>query len=89
MPVSVDAMEETAAAKIAALCSQILHQNWREGDEDGRHFGFTAPVEYSGREPNFLVPWRPPVKFNRAACSDPDRAGAKARAFTHFDDIIR
>ncbi len=43
MPVSVDAMEETAAAKIAALCSQILHQNWREGYEDGRHYGFTAP----------------------------------------------
>ena len=36
-------MEETAAERVAALCSRVLHQNWREGEEGGRHYGFTAP----------------------------------------------
>lgn len=36
-------MDETAAAQIAALCSRVLHQNWREGEQDGRSYGFTAP----------------------------------------------
>lgn len=36
-------MQEAAVAQIAALCSRILHQNWREGEQDGRRYGFTAP----------------------------------------------
>ncbi len=36
-------MGETAAVKIAELCSRILHQNWREGEQNGRSYGFTAP----------------------------------------------
>ena len=36
-------MEDTSAADVAALCSQVLQQNWREGDQDGGHYGFTAP----------------------------------------------
>jgi hypothetical protein len=36
-------MAKTAAAMIADLCSRVLHQNWREGEQDGRHYGFTAP----------------------------------------------
>ena len=41
--VSVESMEETAAEEVAALCSRVLRQNWREGEEDGRHYGFTVP----------------------------------------------
>ena len=36
-------MNETAAERIAALCSRVLYQNWREGDENGRRYAFTAP----------------------------------------------
>ena len=36
-------MRETELTQIAALCSRILHQNWREGEQGGRHYGFTAP----------------------------------------------
>lgn len=36
-------MEQTAVAKVAELCTRVLQQNWREGDEEGRHYGFTAP----------------------------------------------
>jgi hypothetical protein len=36
-------VEETNTDRIAALCSRVLHQNWREGDQDGKHYGFTAP----------------------------------------------
>ena len=36
-------MEATPAAEIANLCSRVLHRNWREGDENGRHYAFTAP----------------------------------------------
>ncbi|MDJ0954147.1 MAG: hypothetical protein QNJ81_10750 [Acidimicrobiia bacterium] len=36
-------MDETAAVRIADLCSRILHQNWREGEQEGRSYGFTAP----------------------------------------------
>lgn len=36
-------MEDTSVAELAALCSRVLQQNWREGDQAGRHYGFTAP----------------------------------------------
>jgi hypothetical protein len=34
---------EPAVEQIAALCGRVLHQNWREGKQDGRPYGFTAP----------------------------------------------
>jgi hypothetical protein len=36
-------VRETDLTQVAALCSRILQQNWREGEQDGRHYGFTAP----------------------------------------------
>lgn len=36
-------MQETEITQIAALCSRVLRQNWREGEQDGQHYGFTAP----------------------------------------------
>ena len=36
-------MAETNTDRIAALCSRVLHQNWREGEAGGAHYGFTAP----------------------------------------------
>ena len=36
-------MAEKEAERIAALCSRVLHQNWREGEQGGKHYGFTAP----------------------------------------------
>jgi hypothetical protein len=36
-------MNEPAAEPIAALCSRVLYQNWREGEQGGRHYGFTSP----------------------------------------------
>ncbi len=36
-------MTEQTTERIAAVCSRVLHQNWREGEQDGRHYGFTAP----------------------------------------------
>lgn len=36
-------MEDTSVGKVAALCSRVMEQNWREGDHDGGHYGFTVP----------------------------------------------
>ena len=36
-------MAETETEQIAALCSRVLHQNWRQGERGGKQYGFTAP----------------------------------------------
>jgi hypothetical protein len=36
-------VQETELTQIADLCSRVLQQNWREGEQDGKHYGFTAP----------------------------------------------
>ena len=36
-------MNESEITQLAALCNGVLRQNWREGAEDGAHYGFTAP----------------------------------------------
>lgn len=34
---------DSSAQRIAALCTRVLHQNWREGEQDGRRYGFSSP----------------------------------------------
>jgi len=34
---------ESPADQIAALCERVLRQNWREGEQDGRSYGFSSP----------------------------------------------
>ncbi len=39
----MDALPESKADQIAAMCTRVLHQNWREGEQDGRTYGFSSP----------------------------------------------
>lgn len=34
---------DSSADRIAALCTRILEQNWREGEQNGRTYGFSSP----------------------------------------------